>query len=134
MRMIDADELIRNLEGIISDYTSNGIYPEKFGIDDFIDVVKEIPTIPAPQWIRVENRMPIEHESMFKKFKGTSKWLAGMHETISDDVNVVVKFEDGTKKVYMSHTTDGVWRNLPIVGKPVVTHWMPLPEPPKEDK
>lgn len=37
MRLIDADELIRNLEGIISDYTSNGIYPEKFGIDDFID-------------------------------------------------------------------------------------------------
>lgn len=25
MRMIDADELIRNLEGIISDYTSRGM-------------------------------------------------------------------------------------------------------------
>ena len=58
MRMIDADELIRNLEGIISDYTSNGIYPEKFGVDDFIDVVKAMPTLPAPQWIRVEDRPP----------------------------------------------------------------------------
>lgn len=58
MRKIDADELIRNLEGIISDYTNNGIYPEKFDIDDFIDVVKEMPTILAPQWISVEDRLP----------------------------------------------------------------------------
>lgn len=132
MRLIDADELIRNLEGIISDYTSNGIYPEKFGIDDFIDVVKEIPTLPAPQWIRVEDRMPIEYESVFKKFKSTPKWLAGMYETISNDVNAVVKFEDGTKKIYTLHTADGKWSHLPILGKPIVTHWMPLPELPEE--
>ena len=64
MRMIDADELIRNLEGIISDYTSNGIYPEKFGVDDFIDVVKAMPTLPAPQWISVEERLPEEQKEV----------------------------------------------------------------------
>ena len=94
----------------------------------------KLPTIPAPQWISVEDRMPIEYESVFKKFKSTPKWLAGMYETISNDVNAVVKFEDGTKKVYTLHTADGKWSHLPILGKPIVTHWMPLPEPPKVDK
>lgn len=92
------------------------------------------PTIPAPQWISVEDGMPPEHDSIFKKHKGTSKWLAGMYETISDDVNVVLRFEDGTEKVYTSHTTDGVWRKLPIIGRPTVTHWMPLPEPPEVEE
>lgn len=90
------------------------------------------PTIPATQWIRVEDDMPPEYESVFKKFKSTPKWLAGMYETISDDVNAVVKFEDGTKKIYTLHTADGKWSHLPILGKPIVTHWMPLPEPPKK--
>ena len=129
------DEIISGCERMIQDSWNSGTAPVSWAeaYATFVDDIEVQDTIPAPQWIRVEDRMPIEHESMFKKFKGTSKWLAGMHETISDDVNVVVKFEDGTKKVYTSHTTDGVWRNLPIAGKPVVTHWMPLPEPPKED-
>lgn len=101
-------------------------------IEGFRNVVKTAPTIPAPQWISVEDGMPPEHDSIFKKHKGTSKWLAGMYETISDDVNVVLRFEDGTEKVYTSHTTDGVWRKLPIIGRPTVTHWMPLPEPPEK--
>lgn len=91
----------------------------------------KLPTIPAPQWISVEDRMPIEYESVFKKFKSTPKWLAGMYETISNDVNAVVKFEDGTKKVYTLHTADGKWSHLPILGKPIVTHWMPLPKLPE---
>ena len=112
MRLIDADELIRNLEGIISDYTSNGIYPEKFGIDDFIDVVKEIPTLPAPQWIRVEERLP--------------GW-SGDYICVSRDKNgrewVIPAEWSREMKTWFGRF--GEIRNK-------VTHWMPLPEPPKE--
>ena len=114
MRLIDADELIRNLEGIISDYTSNGIYLEKFGIDDFIDVVKEIPTLPAPQWIRVEERLP--------------GW-SGDYICVSRDKNgrewVIPAEWSREMKTWFGRF--GEIRNK-------VTHWMPLPEPPEGEK
>ena len=148
MRLIDADELMdfpysegAGTEEQIMDWIEEcGLSDEEDKakmlcwkvIQGFRNVVKTAPTIPSPQWIRVEDRMPIEYESVFKKFKSTPKWLAGMYETISNDVNAVVKFEDGTKKVYTLHTADGKWSHLPILGKPIVTHWMPLPELPEE--
>lgn len=86
------------------------------------------------KWISVKDDMPKEHDSIFKKLKGTKKWFDGMFETISEDVNVAVKFSNGTKKTYTAHTRDGKWAgNLPEIGNPVITHWMPLPEPPEEE-
>lgn len=124
MRMIDADELIRNLEGIISDYTSNGIYPEKFGIDDFIDVVKEIPTIPAPQWIRVEERLP---ERNGEYIVTACDEREPYDEIIwNDTVVVCAEYYKGCwtwEENSTEYSLDGI-----------VTHWMPLPEPPEEDK
>ena len=110
-RLIDADALIKNLEGIISDYTSNGFYPEKFGIDDFIDLIKEIPTISAPQWISVEDGPPDKLEPVL----------------ITDGMEV----EEG----YLNHWS--VWLTMNGMRwdkflKPI-THWMPKPEPPKEE-
>lgn len=121
-RLIDADALFAEISK----------WPESVMYKDWVQsAIATAPTIPAPQWISVEDGMPPEHDSIFKKHKGTSKWLAGMYETISDDVNVVLRFEDGTEKVYTSHTTDGMWRKLPIIGRPTVTHWMPMPELPE---
>ena len=84
------------------------------------------------EWISVKDDMPKEHDSVFKRFKGTSHWAKEMFEKISDDVNVAVTFENGKRKTYAAHTTDGKWSGLPEVGNPVVTHWMPFPDPPKE--
>lgn len=83
-------------------------------------------------WTSVKDEMPPEHDSIFKKLKGTKKWLDGMFETISDTVIVSVKFEDGTRKTFPAHTADGKWRKLPEIRNHKVTHWMPMPGP-KED-
>lgn len=48
MRMIDADWLLEVLNGIISDYTSEGKYPNGFGIDDAINLIEEAPTFVHP--------------------------------------------------------------------------------------
>lgn len=85
------------------------------------------------KWISVKKEMPKEHDSIFAKWKNTNKWLNGMYEKISDYVNVTVKFSDGTKKTYTTFTRDGKWANLATLGNPIVTHWMPLPEPSAED-
>ena len=87
-------------------------------------------------WIPVEDRLPEEHDSIFAKFKGTSKWNGAMWEKQSDEVNVTYELEDGTRKATTSYTLDGVWKlekESKVVKKKVVA-WQPLPEPyrPKE--
>lgn len=84
------------------------------------------------EWIPCSEDMPAEHESIFARFKGTSKWMKGMFEKCSDDVIVTVKFTDGTRKTMAMHTTDGEWRTSDLPVHHEVTAWMPLPEPYKE--
>lgn len=82
-------------------------------------------------WIPVEERLPEEHDSIFAKFKGTSKWNGVMWERHSDEVNVTYELEDGTRKATTSYTLDGVWKlekESKVVKKKVVA-WQPLPEP-----
>lgn len=85
---------------------------------------------PPNEWVSVEEGMPKEHDSIFKKLMGPDKWGPGMFERLSDDVIVAVKFADGTRRSGFARTKDGIWAGLPSIGCPVVTHWMPMPEPP----
>ena len=82
---------------------------------------------PPNEWVSVEEGMPKEHDSIFKKLMGPDKWGPGMFERLSDDVIVAVKFADGTRRSGFARTKDGIWAGLPSIGCPVVTHWMPLP-------
>lgn len=85
--------------------------------------------IDREKWVSVEDHLPPEHDSIFKRYKGTDKWVDGMFESLSEDVIVSVKFGDGKKKTYSAHTKEGKWTGLPQFGHPVVTHWMPFPDP-----
>ena len=87
-------------------------------------------------WISVKERLPPERETIFAKFKGTDQWNPAMFATGSEDVRVVVQFEDGTRKVWHDHTMDGKWkceREKCAYPKRTVTHWMPNPDLPKEE-
>ena len=83
-------------------------------------------------WVRCSDRMPEEHDSIFAKLKGTDKWRSAMFEKSSDDVKIVEVFEDGTRRVYHSHTIDGKWDIEKQPMKRTVTHWMPNPELPDD--
>ena len=84
-------------------------------------------------WIPCSERLPEEHDSMFATLKGTSKWNDAMFEKASDDVNVTVEFEDGTRKTKTMHTVDGEWKNDSFINMEIIA-WRPLPEPYKEDE
>lgn len=88
-------------------------------------------TLEEQNWVKCSDRMPEEHDSIFAKLKGTDKWRSAMFEKSSEDVRIVEVFEDGTRRVYHSHTIDGKWdiEKQPI--KRTVTHWMPNPKLPK---
>lgn len=83
-------------------------------------------------WVKCSDRMPEEHDTIFAKFKGTNKWKSAMFEKMSEDVRVVVVFEDGTRKVHHSYTVDGKWDVEKKQPKRTVTHWMPNPELPDD--
>lgn len=82
------------------------------------------------EWIKCEDKMPAERETIFAKFKGTDSWRKSMFERISDDVRIVEEFEDGTRRVSHSHTIDGEWEAEKKPLKRKVTHWMPNPDLP----
>lgn len=125
MRLIDADALVTKY----GDY-----YVEEGPEDGFIGTLKCLvdmqPTI--GDWISVKDDLPKEHDSIFANHTHLSKhmWVKE-----SDNVIVYVRFPDGTGRSTEGRLQDGKWwtRVSPML-EPVVTHWMPFPEPPKEVK
>ena len=98
------------------------------GMDLAFNIVRDFPD----GWISVEDKLPEQHESIFARWYGTEKWSKAMWLMASDLVIVAIRFKDGTGTVRTGDLRDGVWytsvaRSL----EPVVTHWMPFPEPPK---
>lgn len=87
-------------------------------------------------WIPIEERLPEEHNSMFAKFKGTDMWKNAMFEKKSDEVNVTIELEDGTRKTTTSYTLDGKWKveKEQQVVKTKVIAWQHLPEPYRPEK
>ena len=89
----------------------------------------------ANGWISVKDRLPAETHSIFYRFFGTKIWRNSMWREQSDKVLVTVVFKDGTKIVTTGETHDGIWNTtISRTLEPVISHWMPLPEPPKEGK
>ena len=86
----------------------------------------------SDKWISVDDAMPAEKNSIFAKLKGTDKWNSIMWKKTSDEVIVCIEFEDGKRKTTVAKTHDGIWKLDTKILKMKVTHWMPLPELPKE--
>lgn len=136
MRLIDADYWIEKLNKIVADEDSPGEMK-----DYALFMISEIKAEPTAceankdKWIPCSVRMPKEHDSMFAKFKGTSKWDDAMFEKISDVVNVAVADSKGRSTTTHAHTIDGQWSCdlLRFHKKLRIIAWMPLPEPPKEE-
>lgn len=86
------------------------------------------------EWIPVSEKMPEEHDSIFARLYGTDKWNDAFWRTESKEVLVTIEYEDGTRTVKSSHTTDGKWRieKKTTLSKFKVIAWMPYPEPYKE--
>jgi len=118
MRLINADALI--------DYCNN-----QKGKTISANDIARFPT--AVGWISVNDRLPVETHSIFFPLYGKQKWSSAMWKEQSDKVLVTVAFKDGTKLVTTGETHDGVWHtSISRTLEPEVTHWMSLPELPKD--
>lgn len=83
------------------------------------------------KWISVKDRLPEEHDSIFSYLYGTKSWQPGMHRKVTDEVIACAKRKDGRKRVVAIKMWDGEWDWHKLQDDEKVTHWMPLPQPPK---
>lgn len=84
-------------------------------------------------WISVDERLPEEHDSIFKERKGTDKWKDAMFEKTSDEVIVTVEYENGERRTKTTHTIDGEWNTGQSIVPFKVIAWQPLPAPYKAE-
>lgn len=81
-------------------------------------------------WHSIEKEgLPPEHESIFRKFKGTDRWRDGMFETISNKVLITLETNNKEKYVNTSHTLDGRWEKSTIALNQKIIAWAELPLP-----
>ena len=111
---------------------AEGFLNQEDAFNKAIEIVNELAEEYNNGWIPCSERLPEEHDSIFAEVKGTDKWRDGMFEKTSDDVNVTVKYENGTVKTKTMRTIDGKW-NIDSVLKCEVTHWQPLPAAPYQE-
>lgn len=97
-------------------------------LQEFIDKAESF------EWIPISEKLPDEHDSIFARLYGTDKWNDAFWRTKSKEVLVTIEYEDGTRIVKSSHTTDGKWalEKIATLNEFKVVAWIPFPEPYKE--
>lgn len=117
MRLIDLDALMKFPIRANHYDRENGSEEFIYGVETVLDYAQALP--PAyiyPKWIRVKDRMPPEY------------YDHKANCSTSDLVLVVVNLNSGKRFVSDDVTIDGKW----YIHEDSVTHWMPMPELPKE--
>lgn len=93
-------------------------------IEKLIEVIQNhdfLESLIEPGWIPVTEHLPKTRESILGQK--------------SNKVIVAFRFDDGTQGTDTAHTLNGEWKfedHITVVVR-TVTHWMALPEPPKEN-
>lgn len=123
MRLIDADALLESLgEGPMS-WTDT---PEEIqALDDwreFVSAINDAPTV--GEWISVEDRLPDDGEKLSIEAKWVLVWLGV--EPFQTYFPLPAKYNWFSKTWTVVGLSDDMNKRVKI------THWMPLPEPPKE--
>lgn len=60
-----------------------------------------------------------------------TKWISVKDRLPEDDDDVLILIYG--KIIGVGYRINGKWKSIAKAKAPVVTHWMPLPEPPKEE-
>ena len=137
MRLIDADALIKDIDGDLLDGIAEARAIEK---------IDNAPTV--SEWISVKDRLPdsnhvlarCEIRGLYKPKSYTCVAFYAKKNSISVgncfDDEISCEYDEETDEYYLKEGWYEVIRNWDEYGSVVigdfVTHWMPLPEPPEE--
>ena len=111
-RLIDLEELLKFPIRIDHYDKVNGNEHFVLGIETVLEYAENLPTIEQPKWIPVSERLPESNTSVL------------VADTRVDYVSFWV------------YAGDGLWYGgeFNTWGTEDITHWMPLPQPPKGDE
>lgn len=120
--------MVRKDESLL--HSDNEIYDAQAVLSKLVDKAESF------EWIPVSKKLPDEHDSLFAELYGTDKWNDALWRTQSIEVLVTIEYEDGTRSVTSSYSTDGKWEIEKIIklSKCKVVAWKPLPKPYKENE
>ena len=107
MRLIDADALFEKVKESSKDA---GFYAPIY--NGFLTSIVNAPTIEQPKWISCAERLPELHTKVLCCGKKGGRFIAELHT--------------------WGHDNALYWTKRDGKGCPTVTHWMPLPMPPKD--
>ena len=111
MRLIDADELQIKIASLSKLARSDA---QKSLMGRVLYIIDQMPTITTPQWIRAEERLP----------EGNKEVLIYLPEYDSGEMGALFEIPSLNLKEW-AQDEDAFMLDE-------VSHWMPLPEPPKE--
>lgn len=119
-RLTDVNPIIRNLTAVKSMY-------DAIALDGMIKALEEAPAVDASdflreQWISVEDGLPDEE----------GRYLVTVNDGMTTDILYFYKRYQYCRKGI--RTERPVWCDCDDYCNFSVTHWMPLPELPEEDK
>lgn len=150
MRLIDADALFKYLPLKVC-------VPCPFGeekecrdcvVDKVMQRIEDAPTIPAPRWVRCEDEMPKSgtHVLVCCEIHGIcgykGRYVCDAFHTDAKSIpcqysyDIDSEYDEETDEYYFP---EGWWEVIKnwddyscVAISDFVTHWMPLPEPPKD--
>ena len=133
MKMLSLYDAVKAVAMLLDDPNGTGMVWSSDVINNLACAPSVEEIEPAQKWISVEDRLPAETHSIFWPLYGRKNWSNAMWREESDKVLVTVTFKDGTRRVTTGETHDGEWHTtISKALNPIVTHWMPMPEPPKK--
>lgn len=127
VRPIDGNILRKWCEKIID----QACHPATVQIGEvFLDKVRSMPTLTPPnEWVSVEERLPEYNPGTGAK----SYWVAKKDNAGNWQMKIA-QYCDYGYAMTVDAETEVTWRDWDFTKIVNVTHWMPLPERPKEDE
>ena len=114
-KYIDKEKLLRDLRGVRDGLVSQGDPFLASVVTAAIGCVENQPSAEERRWIPVTERLPVSEDTYLVYTERGSVYASHFY----------------TEKRFASgYVRESQWSHR---GKVNVTHWMPLPEPPKED-
>lgn len=127
MRLVDADAQLEWLNMLSHEVRADEKLVE---LDKVRDIVTGSPTIAVPQWISVEDRLP-EIKGRYlvavKRMARSGSYVALVRWSKNLQAMDKYEFPGKDRPGWWMGDSDGFWEVTNV------THWMPLPEQPKED-
>ena len=95
---------------------------------------QELQPEPEGEWVRFDDvgALLAERDRLRSALEGKDEWISVLDKLPDDRTPVLVYAEYWSRFAFVAHLNHGLWTGEAILSEPAnVTHWQPLPAPPR---